>query len=479
MNPMDMKTRRDEYAARITNPSATDLYAIPGALTLKLVKGGVLKDDDYIKLNQSLVPINERNDCADFHLGFLIRMFKLCGNKLSDDYREKLKSAILNFRYWSDEDGHDSMWFWSENHRILFHSAQMLAGLLFPTDTFSASKRLGQEQSEIAKERIKVWMSQIEKYGFDEFQSSDYQTVTLLGMLNVLDFCDDSDIRWRMNKLITQMFQRSLLMSFDGQCSGPQGRIYCKSAVNAETTGKQGVVSLLSSKMRASYGLWTSALLTSSYHIPDCCDSLAVCDVDTVWKDGGALVKIERTKDYFISSMILPSPVKDNVHGIPIYMPGKYMAQQHLWEATLGSRARVFVNHPGAANEFSNNRPGYWGGNGIAPRLEKNKGEIVETFDIPETYPIHFTHAYFPVNEFDHVVNEKHWIFAQRGNGLIALWCSLPIVKYRSAYINKEFRAYGSHVTWICRVSSIDREKSIDGFMNRMKRDISEYKVIQ
>ncbi len=33
-----------------------------------------------------------------------------------------MRACILNFRYWMDEPGDDVMWFYSENHALMFHT---------------------------------------------------------------------------------------------------------------------------------------------------------------------------------------------------------------------------------------------------------------------------------------------------------------------------------------------------------------------
>lgn len=53
------------------------------------------------------------------------------GQQLPPQDWRRVRSAILGFRYWIDEPGNDTMWFWSENHCLCFHVAQYLAGQNF------------------------------------------------------------------------------------------------------------------------------------------------------------------------------------------------------------------------------------------------------------------------------------------------------------------------------------------------------------
>ena len=41
---------------------------------------------------------------------------------LSEKTENELTDCLLGFRYWIDEPGNDAMWFWSENHALMFHT---------------------------------------------------------------------------------------------------------------------------------------------------------------------------------------------------------------------------------------------------------------------------------------------------------------------------------------------------------------------
>ena len=51
--------------------------------------------------------------------------------------------VMLGFRYWMDEPGNDVMWYFSENHALLFHTACHLAGTLLPDATFTRQAAQG------------------------------------------------------------------------------------------------------------------------------------------------------------------------------------------------------------------------------------------------------------------------------------------------------------------------------------------------
>src|SRR4029078_6348550 len=58
--------------------------------------------------------------------------------------KSPLEQCVLDFKYWRDEPGSDAMCYWSENHQILFHACEILAGQLYPERTFSNAGKTGQ-----------------------------------------------------------------------------------------------------------------------------------------------------------------------------------------------------------------------------------------------------------------------------------------------------------------------------------------------
>ena len=98
------------------------------------------------------------DDGGDFHVNDLLRFAMLHG--LFGDRRHPrvplyvaacIKASVLQFKFWIDEPGATGfkggeMTFWSENHQIAFHTAQLLAGTFFRDDLFphSGTDRHGQ-----------------------------------------------------------------------------------------------------------------------------------------------------------------------------------------------------------------------------------------------------------------------------------------------------------------------------------------------
>jgi hypothetical protein len=107
----------------------------------RLVLGrGPLNED---LLRAALDLIHARRDCADFALSGLLRILYRFGDSplLSAAVRAEIEEAVLGFCYWYDQPGVSGMCFHTENHQILFHSCEVLAGELFSDRTFRNAQR--------------------------------------------------------------------------------------------------------------------------------------------------------------------------------------------------------------------------------------------------------------------------------------------------------------------------------------------------
>ena len=78
--------------------------------------------------------IDTREDCNDFRMISLQRLYIQFTDKLPKDIKERIKQTILNFRYWMTEPGNDNMCYWSENHQLLFATIEYIGCSLFESD---------------------------------------------------------------------------------------------------------------------------------------------------------------------------------------------------------------------------------------------------------------------------------------------------------------------------------------------------------
>jgi len=143
---------------------------------------------DWGQLEGGLEYIRNEYDCADFRLVNLIRILYEAGDRMPDSYRKQTQEVLFDFRYWWDEPGENSMCYWSENHQILFASAEYLIGQKYPDRVFSNSGLTGSQHVEKARKRILDWLEMRWNYGFTEFYSGTYYVEDIAALINLIDF---------------------------------------------------------------------------------------------------------------------------------------------------------------------------------------------------------------------------------------------------------------------------------------------------
>ncbi|MGO8659099.1 hypothetical protein ACC771_26570, partial [Rhizobium ruizarguesonis] len=75
----------------------------------------------------------------------------------------------------------------------------------------------------------------------------------------------------------------------------------------------------------------------------------------------------------------------------------------------------------GEDDPWGNQRPSYWAGNGILPRVAQHRDVallIEDTSDARHAW----THAYIGRDGLDDLITEDKWLIARSGRGFSALW---------------------------------------------------------
>jgi hypothetical protein len=386
--------------------------------------------------------------------------------KLTDkDEAEKIKRTTLAFRYWTDEPGRDAMCFGSENHSLLFHGCQLIAGQLYPDETFTNSKKKGSEMAALGAKRCKEWLDKTERRGFEEFLSSTYMPITVAALLNVVDFSGDKALSDRAKDLVDRIFNDLALQAFDGVTVGPQGRVY-RNVLYPADSGTQALLSFATTKACAAHTHWGIFLASSkAYTPPENLDRLMMDAATKTYRQADVEIAVQKTPGYLLTSLQIPASFSGQDKKSVGLQPGAMGYQQHLWHATLGRNCHVFVNHPGGSFDKTSSRPGYWYGNGIIPRVKQDGALLMAIYDIPETYPIPFTHAHWPADAFDRQEARGSWVFGQKGDGCIALWCSEKLTPYDDMLCGRELRAKALRAAWVCICGSAKESGGREGFI--------------
>lgn len=181
---------------------------------------------DWNRLDGTLKYIKNEYDCADFKLVNLIRIIYEYENKIPLSHQDKIKKTLLNFRYWLDEPGENSMCYWSENHQILFASAEYLIGKKYYNNFFPNSKLSGSEHMKKAKTRILDWLQMRWNYGFTEFYSEVYYKEDIAALVNLIDYADDKEITEKCKIILDLLFYDVATQSTNLMFVSTSGRAY-------------------------------------------------------------------------------------------------------------------------------------------------------------------------------------------------------------------------------------------------------------
>ncbi len=190
----------------------------------ELVNGN--ENIDWSELDGTLTYIQNEYDCSDFRLVNLIRILYEFEDQIPQARLEKIERTLFGFRYWWDEPEGNSMCYWSENHQILFASAEYLIGQKYPEQVFGNSGLTGKAHMEKAKKRIEDWMEMRWDYGFTEFFSNVYYKEDIGAMINVIDFSSDSDLSQRMKIIMDLLFYDVAAQSTNRMFISVSGRAY-------------------------------------------------------------------------------------------------------------------------------------------------------------------------------------------------------------------------------------------------------------
>ncbi|MGO8368615.1 hypothetical protein ACC808_09205 [Rhizobium ruizarguesonis] len=394
-------------------------------------------------IEATLASIDAREDCSDFIMVPLLWLLGAYAERMPDAVVDRIRHSVRSYRYWVDEPGNDAMWFWSENHVLCFHTSQLLAGLLLPDEVFSASGRTGRQQAEIAGERLGRWFDSVEAHGLAEWNSAAYYPIDFIGLL-ALERWAETAMSARARAQIDLIFRMIALHTLAGVPAGSQGRAYDKEL-------RAGPLTELAPFAQVAFGTgWLNngvAALTmfcaGGYEPPADLAELAALtrarSIEARYSQGlesGRLV-------LFKNEAAQLSTVVD-------HKTGQKGHQQHVLDIRLAGHpmARLWVNHPGEDDPWGNQRPSYWAGNGILPRVAQHRDVallIEDTSDARHAW----THAYIGRDGLDDLITEDKWLIARSGRGFSALWASNGLELITDGpTAGREARSYGPLSGW-------------------------------
>jgi len=423
---------------------------------------------DLDVIQKAIASINARGDCSDFYLvGLLGVMYRYMDEEqFPAELKAPLKDCVLNFKYWHDEPGADAMCYTTENHSILFHTCEILAGQLYPDEVFTNAGQTGQWHREKGERLALAWLKTRGTTGFWEWDSNCYFEEDLLALSHLVGLAESENVVEYSALVMDKMFFTMAINSYKGVFGSTHGRTYAPHIKSGQLEATSGICRLMwgqgvyNQHIRGLVGM-----ACSEYEFPLLLAGIATDRREEMWNrerhvitaDGEEINKVTyKTPDYMLAS------VQD-------YRPGEKGYQQHIWQATFGPDAIVFVNHPPVISEDGAHRPNFWAGNYILPRVAQWKDVLFALHDLPADDWLGFTHAHFPVYMFDEYEAGDNWAFARKGDGYLALYASsgLSLVK-RGPAAYRELRSYGHETVWVCQMGRAALDGDFEAFQGKV-----------
>ncbi len=157
-------------------------------------------------------------------------------------------TQLLGFKYFGDEParhpdaGHTEV-YWSENHQLLYATAEYLAGQLLADKMFQPTAYVQDGASWImhtdpawaisagdrmarAYRRLVRWLDHRLMFGLSEWTSPVYFDYDIAALLNLVDFCDNSAIADKAAMVLDILLLELARFAGHGQGPGTAGRAY-------------------------------------------------------------------------------------------------------------------------------------------------------------------------------------------------------------------------------------------------------------
>jgi hypothetical protein len=219
-------------------------------------------DSDAIERLRSLRPeaftaswekLDGYQDTADFDLLYLMNLRLGYAELLAPEVVAAIDQRILEFKYWYTDATPgvlDHRWYWSENHRIIFHTLELLAGELFADRVFAVPAEdgtplTGADHVRRASSMIDAWIGEKAAYGFSEWHSDVYYQKDLTPLLTLAEHADDAELASRATAVLDLLLFDLALHQVDGNVGVTHGRSYAKDKLRATDQDTFGAVQVL------------------------------------------------------------------------------------------------------------------------------------------------------------------------------------------------------------------------------------------
>jgi hypothetical protein len=397
--------------------------------------------------------INARKDCSDFVIQGILRLmfWEREQRHLSTEINALMKDCVLNFKYWVDEPGDTVMYMGSENHRLLFHVAEWLAGHLFPTEMFTNSGQNGLYHTQKAYVYLTEWLRQRGRFGFDEWNSNSYFPICVAPLINLHDFATHEGyykLRQMTAAILDQMLYYTAADAYQGIFGATHGRsygVYVKYPDFEGTSATNWLYFATGSLSKATSGMSPVCAATSDYKVPRILYEMA--------NDQQALIEAKRRQGILRTSVphadfVVYRTPDYMLSGLQDHRKGEFESSTHVAQLTLGKKNVIFWSCPHTVGEGSGLRPDYWSGNTSMPRVIQVRNVMSITYRLSRF--AWMSHCFFEQERFDQVRLEGNWAFARVDDGYVGIYAENGYeVGSFGQYAGRELQCRAAENTWL------------------------------
>lgn len=429
-------------------------------------------------LAAALELINVRGDCADFEiLALLNALHRIPADQWATGLQAEVSESLTGMKYWITQPGLDAMCYFTENHQLVWHVAEHLAGQTYSTSTFAVEDHTGAEHARQGRERAAEWIARKLRGGYSEFDSNTYLAIDTLALVTLMDLSADAELVAAARTLLDKTLLTLAANSWRGIHGAAHGRCYVHTMRSARFENTSPILRLIAGVGTLNEELLPATVLAlgTAYEIPEVVRELAGCEPEHWWSRQvyrGELsferdllerpyrsdLRVWRTPDVMLSS------VQDYRSGLP-------GLQEHIWGATLGPELQVFITHPANSDTGKSARPNAWAGHRVLPRVHQHRNALVHLQRFTPTDPFRTTHLWLPKRQTDDLVLAGDWIAARRGNGYVALATPGGVRAVRSGETAwQEWEPVQGGSAWVAVVGRAETDGAFEGWVEKLRQ---------
>lgn len=336
-----------------------------------------------------------------------------------------------------------------ESAQITLYAAQTITGQLHSKARLVASGLTGRQEQRRGEGLAAAWLRRRGQTGFALWNSHHDRTINALALL--ADAAQNASLRDLATVVLDKLLFGLAVNSFRGAYAAPRaearaswlrsGSLAPEAPLNFLLWGVGG----FNTHLRGAVGL---GLAGRNYRTPELLRAIA----HDRWPD---LLSRERQQigdDAYVDTIVYKTP-DAMLASAQDYRAGLRGRREHIWQATLGCDAIVFVNHPTSFSDADARQAGWWCGNGRLPRVAQHRDALIALYRLPEDDVLGFTHAFFPAYAFDEHIIEEGWAFGRVGDGYLALHAAQGMTMMATGDdACRELRSAGLRNAWLCQI---------------------------